>query len=1070
MKISPWLAALMFSLGAAPGFAAPSDADAHVKLTDGVRATSDPEHSAWLTLFADRTELPRTSYSLGDFCFWGNNAPFTNTPTGNPAIYQMIKDANIRGVRYDVPWYGVAQYKTPQFDWYGMESNVNRYVEDGFSVLMVLSYTPHWANGMKDRQFPPKQSVEGELLDLTSGSATLQHSPVIMSQQDHFPFVVVPENVPVVRVNEEVITTNFKEGDQPRVSQHPIKVGTEQVWVDEGSGYELWTRVDNLIDSPDGAKHYEIDRAGRVKFRSNKMFWYRGKTPVTGAKVKVSYDALQDVYLNNVDFIFNHMTGQVTRRMATISGGIPLEEFSNSTLDPKWQWMNPPASWDVNTSVAGNLSYTINHTPANTIGHYLYQTLTGSGDFKASMKVSAARSQAGAEAQTGILVYQDANNWFRFSLSNNAGRPLLTRCINGTVSVYGGGGELGFLVTAPRRLTVQKDGNNWKIFPSVNSLEGPDGGYQSLFTFTQELNYPLRVGISSVGTDATGSQIDDFRLSLPTMGTSPRVRVFYDYLDTDTWTDFVTSMVNHFKDRVKYWELWNEPDQWWCWNGGQDLIAIMMREGAKAVKTADPTAVVVSGGYANGAAGNLATIYNTIGNSWFDVIAWHPYLFDNRPPDTINWGPGRTNGEGRGLMVQHGDESKGVFFGELASASGVLGAGGGMNDRKQLEYGGRMLLWSRKLGWVNGIQWWPGVDMAAVGDQEDHIFGAHEGLFYSTGQPKPIYWLFKAMASNRGVLLDLVNYDGSGNPVPAKGRHTLSKIRVGAQDRSRIANIKVYTSLTGTDASCKPALVAARHIGGAGTAPLKVTVNSNSASLKTEKWTVTALNATTFEVRGDQSGLQGNATVGLAFTSTNGVVQFTIPAGQNPYVAGDRFEFETFKGDGWVLSGEWTNNGSITGHGDIEFNLTGSPEARYVSVEFERASGASNIRIDELQVLNLANQNVAASQLYVVDGYQDYWENQKSGEIPGISLTLSGLPANPKPGDRVDLTVSYQNTGFGNAANVVIQHSLPANTDYIAASASHGGVFDAQANKVRWILPTLASGATGQLTFAVRVK
>ena len=200
------------------------------------------------------------------------------------------------------------------------------------------------------------------------------------------------------------------------------------------------------------------------------------------------------------------------------------------------------------------------------------------------------------------------------------------------------------------------------------------------------------------------------------------------------------------------------------------------------------------------------------------------------------------------------------------------------------------------------------------------------------------------------------------------------------------------------------------------------------------------------------------------------MVQFTIPAGQNPYVAGDRFEFETFKGDGWVLSGEWTNNGSITGHGDIEFNLTGSPEARYVSVEFERASGASNIRIDELQVLNLANQNVAASQLYVVDGYQDYWENQKSGEIPGISLTLSGLPANPKPGDRVDLTVSYQNTGFGNAANVVIQHSLPANTDYIAASASHGGVFDAQANKVRWILPTLASGATGQLTFAVRVK
>jgi len=597
-----------------------------------------------------------------------------------------------------------------------------------------------------------------------------------------------------------------------------------------------------------------------------------------------------------------------------------------------------------------------------------------------------------------LAVYQDASNWFRFALSTDAGRPLLTRCTNGTVTTYGRSGEIGFAVWPPRWLTARKVGGKFTVFTSATNPNATDGGYQHYYTFDFPLSFPLNVGIAAAGVDAVGSDIDSFLLTAPSIPPDAKVRVSYNAMDTAPFQAFCRNVVGRFKDRIKHWEIFNEPDQYWVWRGGQDLYSIFLRDAAQAIHEADPDAIVVSGGYSDSGTGNLQTIYNTVGGV-FDMAAWHPYLFTNKPPDAVNWLYGGPNGGGRSIMVANGDAAKQVFLGEVSASSGVLGSGGGLTDARQAEYGLRQLMLSRRLSYVKGVQWWPAFDLSPVGVKEDDIFGGHNGLFYNASEtPKPVFYAYRTAATNKGILLDLAGYDAQGNRIPAGGSYQIASVSVGVQDRSALQRIRVLTSLTATDARSRPTRVAARHIGQAGAPAFAISVNSASPDLRTETWTLQAVSPLEFTVTGSVSGEAGLAEVAEPFS--NGLVGFTIPIAPKPYVAGDRFVCETFAGDGLSLAGEWVNDGALSGDGEIEIPLPGSPSARYVSVEFVRADGASQILVDEVRVLDTGGGNLAAGKVYLVDGYQGPagWEapvKATAGEAWGMPdgswISMGGL-------------------------------------------------------------------------------
>ncbi|MHB0998958.1 MAG: hypothetical protein ACYC27_06900 [Armatimonadota bacterium] len=83
---------------------------------------------------------------------------------------------------------------------------------------------------------------------------------------------------------------------------------------------------------------------------------------------------------------------------------------------------------------------------------------------------------------------------------------------------------------------------------------------------------------------------------------------------------------------------------------------------------------------------------------------------------------------------------------------------------------------------------------------------------------------------------------------------------------------------------------------------------------------------------------------------------------------------------------------------------------------------------------------------------------------PKITLTLSVDKANAKSGETVTYTILYKNDGNGPANKVEIRLPIPANTSYITGSASNSGTLDAAGNSICWAIPTVAAGASGQVT------
>ncbi len=54
--------AVLLALTSLPAAAGVEDAQAHTKLTDGVRATTDPADAAWLAIYSDSTQLPVSTF------------------------------------------------------------------------------------------------------------------------------------------------------------------------------------------------------------------------------------------------------------------------------------------------------------------------------------------------------------------------------------------------------------------------------------------------------------------------------------------------------------------------------------------------------------------------------------------------------------------------------------------------------------------------------------------------------------------------------------------------------------------------------------------------------------------------------------------------------------------------------------------------------------------------------------------------------------------------------------------------------------------------------------------------
>ncbi len=92
------------------------------------------------------------------------------------------------------------------------------------------------------------------------------------------------------------------------------------------------------------------------------------------------------------------------------------------------------------------------------------------------------------------------------------------------------------------------------------------------------------------------------------------------------WKNFVMAVVQHAGTKVKYWELWNEPNFGGTWIGDVPSMVTMAKAAYAIIKSINPSAVVLS----PSAAGTDGVKWMTKfvadgGGSAFDVLAFHGY-------------------------------------------------------------------------------------------------------------------------------------------------------------------------------------------------------------------------------------------------------------------------------------------------------------------------------------------------------------------------------------------------------------------------------------------------------------
>jgi len=99
----------------------------------------------------------------------------------------------------------------------------------------------------------------------------------------------------------------------------------------------------------------------------------------------------------------------------------------------------------------------------------------------------------------------------------------------------------------------------------------------------------------------------------------------------EIWQTFVQAIAQHAVGRIRYWEVWNEPDLQTSWNGTQAQMARMAKDAYNVIKSVDSNALVttpatVNGGGKHDIAHWLPGYFAAGGDTRADIVSFHGYV------------------------------------------------------------------------------------------------------------------------------------------------------------------------------------------------------------------------------------------------------------------------------------------------------------------------------------------------------------------------------------------------------------------------------------------------------------
>jgi hypothetical protein len=174
----------------------------------------------------------------------------------------------------------------------------------------------------------------------------------------------------------------------------------------------------------------------------------------------------------------------------------------------------------------------------------------------------------------------------------------------------------------------------------------------------------------------------------------------------EDWRNYIRTVATRYKGRIRYYEIWNEPDLKQFYSGSIDKMVELSREAYTILKKIDPTITVLSPATTDSTP-ELKwqdTFFRQGGGKYADVISQHFYPQTSTPEDLMKY-----ISQFKALMAKYGLANKPLWNTE----SGWLKPAMIESDRQAMAYIARIYL----INWASGVQrfyWYAWDNQAAV--------------------------------------------------------------------------------------------------------------------------------------------------------------------------------------------------------------------------------------------------------------------------------------------------------------------------------------------------------------------
>ncbi|MEI8176965.1 MAG: glycosyl hydrolase, partial [Candidatus Omnitrophota bacterium] len=206
-----------------------------------------------------------------------------------------------------------------------------------------------------------------------------------------------------------------------------------------------------------------------------------------------------------------------------------------------------------------------------------------------------------------------------------------------------------------------------------------------------------------------------------------------------------------YKDRVRHWEVWNEPDYEFFWKPPSPAKYVkLLKATSLAAKKIDPGCKIILGGLMGWGAPYIYypfidDVYKNGGKDYFDIAAFHPYTMPHDPEkdnllklkieDLVS------------RMATGGDSHKPIWITELGWPSNKLldtNSDRGVTPDQQAEYLVKAYGICLSYPQVKKVFWYGFRDVGTEPKNTEN----HFGLIANDLTPKPSYFAYKTYTTN----------------------------------------------------------------------------------------------------------------------------------------------------------------------------------------------------------------------------------------------------------------------------------------------------------------------------------